>query len=317
MSMNQNLIRAVLILVVGMASISDASAQGFFIMGDETVETCGGTFMDAGNDPTNGTGNPYPDENYTYTICPDNPDDAVSVSFVAFGLQTNPNPNNSDYLFIFDGPDAGSPSMGNYTGNTLQGLPVTATINNPTGCLTFVFQDNGPANELAPGWEAEITCTTPCATPTAASSIVDPPLPNPDSLSIGVCLEAEVTFGDAGSIAEPGFSLENWIWNFDDGTIDTLTSASNVVHSFDEPGEYIVNLSVVDDNGCVSLNLQPLQVLVGTFLCSTASKARRCVPAVRLCGRQSRTKCDVDCPATSGRGRRDLPRRWRGIQLHE
>jgi len=265
MSMNQNLIRAVLILVVGMASMCEAFAQGFFIMGDETVETCGGTFMDAGNDPTNGTGNPYPDENYTYTICPDNPDDAVSVSFVAFGLQTNPNPNNSDYLFIFDGPDAGSPSMGNYTGNTLQGLPVTATVNNPTGCLTFVFQDNGPANDLAPGWEAEITCTTPCATPTAASSIVDPPLPNPDSLSIGVCLEAEVTFGDAGSIAEPGFALENWIWNFDDGTIDTLTSGANVVHSFDEPGEYIVNLSVVDDNGCVSLNLQPLQVLVSTI----------------------------------------------------
>ena len=104
------------------AFVSDAFAQGFFIMGDETVETCGGTFMDAGNDPTNGTGNPYPNENYTYTICPDNPDDAVSVSFVAFGLQTNPNPNNSDYLFIYDGPDAGSPSMGNYTGNTLAGI---------------------------------------------------------------------------------------------------------------------------------------------------------------------------------------------------
>ena len=160
MSMNQNLIRAVLILAVGMASVSNAFAQGFFVMGNETVETCAGTFMDAGNDPTNGTGNPYPDENFTYTICPDNPDDAVSVSFVAFGLQTNPNPNNSDYLFIYDGPDAGSPSMGNYTGNTLQGLPVTATVNNPTGCLTFVFQDNGPANELAPGWEAEMV--EPC-----------------------------------------------------------------------------------------------------------------------------------------------------------
>ena len=44
-----------------------------------------------------------------------------------------------------------------------------------------------------------------------------------------------------------------------------MTSGTNVVHSFDEPGEYIVNLSVVDDNGCVSLNLQPLQVLVSTI----------------------------------------------------
>lgn len=264
MSMNQNLIRAALALVVSLAVVAPSSAQ-FFIMGNETVETCAGIFVDAGNSD-DGTGNPYPDANFTYTICPDNPGDAVSVSFVAFGLQTNPNPNNSDYLFIYDGPDAGSPSMGNYTGNALQGLPVTATVNNPTGCLTFVFQDNGPGNELAPGWEANISCTTPCATPTSASSIIDPPLPNPDSLSIGVCLNQEITFGDAGSVAgAPEFNLENWIWNFDDGTIDTLTNAGNVTHSFDEPGEYIVNLSVLDNNGCVSLNLQPLQVLVSTI----------------------------------------------------
>ncbi len=236
----------------------------FFIMSNGTENTCTGIFVDAGNDD-GGTGNPYPDENFTYTLCPDNPGDAVSVDFVAFGLQTNPNPNNSDYLFIYDGPDAGSPSMGNYTGNALQGLPVTATINNPTGCLTFVFQDNGPGNTAAPGWEANISCTTPCATPTAASSIIDPPLPNPDSLSIGVCLNEPVTFGDAGSTAEAGFSLEDWVWNFDDGTIDTLNTASDVTHSFSEPGEYIVNLAVIDDNGCVSLNLQPLQVLVSTI----------------------------------------------------
>ena len=75
--------------------------------------------------------------------------------------------------------------MGNYTGNALQGLPVTATVNNPTGCLTFVLQDNGPATDLAPGW-SNISCTTPCATPTSASSIVDPPLPNPDSCPSGL-----------------------------------------------------------------------------------------------------------------------------------
>ena len=263
MSMSQNLIRAVLILVVSLGTAVQSAAQ-FFIMADETVETCTGIFVDAGN-TEDGTGNPYPDQNFTYTICPDNPGDAVSVSFVAFGLQTNPNSNNSDYLYIFDGPDPGSPSMGSYTGNSLQGLPVTATVNNPTGCLTFVFQDNGPGNLLSPGWEANILCTTPCATPTSASGIIDPPLPNPDSLSIGVCLNEPITFGDAGSTAEPGFNLESWIWNFDDGTVDTLNSSANVMHSFDEPGEYIVNLAVLDNNGCVSLNLQPLQVLVSTI----------------------------------------------------
>ena len=113
MSMNQNLIRAALALVVSLAAVAPSSAQ-FFIMGNETVETCAGIFVDAGNSD-DGTGNPYPDANFTYTICPDNPGDAVSVSFVAFGLQTNPNPNNSDYRLY-----AVPPSMGNYTGNALQ-----------------------------------------------------------------------------------------------------------------------------------------------------------------------------------------------------
>ena len=38
-----------------------------------------------------------------------------------------------------------------------------------------------------------------------------------------------------------------------------------MTHSFTEPGEYVVNLAVIDNNGCVSLNLQPLQVLVSTI----------------------------------------------------
>jgi gliding motility-associated-like protein len=253
-----------LILMLFSLSLANQVRGQVFVISNDDVETCAGVFVDAGN-TVDGVGNPYPDANFTYTLCPDNPGDAASVSFVAFGLQTNPNGNNSDYLYIYDGPDTGSPSMGSYTGNALQGLPVTATINNPTGCLTFVFQDNGPANELSPGWEANISCTTPCATPIAASGIVEPPLQNPDSISVGVCLNQEVIFGDNGSTPGIGFNLDSWIWNFDDGEIDTLNSASNVAHSFSEPGEYIVSLAVLDNNGCVSLNLQPLQVLVSTI----------------------------------------------------
>ena len=101
---------------------------------DGEVEMCGGVFVDDGD------GGPYTEGDYTFTICPDNPGDAVSIEFVAFLLETNPNPNNSDYLSIYDGPDATANSLGDYTGGALQGLPVTATVNNPTGCLTFVFQ---------------------------------------------------------------------------------------------------------------------------------------------------------------------------------
>ncbi len=72
-----------------------------------------------------------------------------------------------------------------------------------------------------------------------------------------------ISFEDAGSFAETGFTIADYIWNFDDGTI--VTGEQNVEHAFSEPGEYIVTLTVEDNNGCQNLNLVPLQVLVSTI----------------------------------------------------
>ena len=225
------------------------------------VTTCSGVFIDDGGPG----GLPYTAGNdYTFTICPDNPGDVIQVEFVAFALYQSPNPNNSDYLFIYDGDDATATGLGSYTGNALQGLPVTGTINNTSGCLTFVFQSNPNGSGTFPGWEANVSCTTPCATPTAASEITNPTPPGIEQ-SVGVCLNAPVTFSDNGSFAEPTFNLQYWVWNFDDGSIDTLTTPSDITHSFTEPGEYLVTLSVIDNNGCRSLNIDPLQVLVSTI----------------------------------------------------
>ena len=225
------------------------------------VTTCAGVFIDDGGPG----GLPYTAGNdYTFTICPDNPGDVIQVEFVAFALYQSPNPNNSDYLFIYDGDDASAQGLGSYTGNSLQGLPVTGTINNTTGCLTFVFQSNPNGGGNFPGWEANVSCTTPCATPTAASEITNPTPPGIEQ-SVGVCLNAPVTFSDNGSFAEATFNLQYWVWNFDDGSIDTLTTAGDITHSFTEPGEYLVTLSVIDNNGCRSLNIDPLQVLVSTI----------------------------------------------------
>ena len=62
-----------------------------------TVTACGGYFFDDG-DIGDQFGGPYSDNDYSITICPDNPGDAVSVVFLAFELQTNANPNNNDVL---------------------------------------------------------------------------------------------------------------------------------------------------------------------------------------------------------------------------
>jgi len=246
-------------LVISMFFMGNQAFSQEFPISNGSVTTCQGVFLDDGLE-----GSYSASSSYTFTICPDNPGDVISVEFVAFSLYVSPNPNNSDYLSIFDGDNVGEATLGDYTGTALQGLPVTGTVNNTTGCLTFVFNAGAGGMGTFPGWEAIISCTTPCANPTAAYEFIDP-LPTTADQSIGVCLGQDITFGDAGSVAADGFDLEYWVWNFDDGTIDTLESPANITHAFSEPGEYLVNLSVIDDNGCRNLNVEPLQVLVSTI----------------------------------------------------
>ena len=236
-----------------------SSAQVYTIE-NGTITACEGQMVDDGGPD----GAPYSDADYTFTICPDTPGDVIQVEFNAFSLQESANPANSDYLSIYDGDNTGELGLGSYSGNQLNGLAITGTVDNTSGCLTFVFTCNTGNTAAFPGWVCTINCTTPCATPFAASEISDPAPDDPLMQSIGVCLDAPIDFSDIGSNAGDGFTLEQWIWNFDDGSVDTL-SGPNVTHQFSEPGEYIVTLTVEDNNGCQSVNIVPLQVLVSTI----------------------------------------------------
>jgi gliding motility-associated-like protein len=217
------------------------------------VNTCNAVFTD------DGIGGSYTDTPYTITICPDNPDDVIQANFAAFSLQESPGNGNSDLLFVYDGMDNTAMSLGPYSGS-IANLQITATVNNPTGCLTFVFDPNGPANTTFPGWEAIIECTTPCANPTLAAAIIDPAPVGADQ-TVAVCVGETVSFSGAGSAPQPGFTIAEYNWDFADGTSGT---GLNVSHAFSAPGEYVVNLTVTDNNGCNNLNVIPLQVLVST-----------------------------------------------------
>ena len=246
-------------------AFSQCGTPGFVCMPDGNV-----VVSDGFNLYDDGFGGPYTDTDYTLVLCPDTPGDVVQLTFNAFALQTSPNANNSDYLSIFDGNSTAAPTLGDYTGNSIQGLQVTGTVNNTSGCLTLVFSANGAANAGSPGFEAAIQCTTPCANPLAQSEIVSPAPVDPTIQTVNVCLGESVTFGDNGSAAQAGFNLSRYIWNLDDGTILSNTGPSSVTHAYTAPGEYIVTLTVEDDNygddavGCQSLNVQPLQILVST-----------------------------------------------------
>ncbi|MFM7728033.1 MAG: hypothetical protein ACKO7B_15130, partial [Flavobacteriales bacterium] len=176
-------------------------AQDIFTVNQDFNEsTCFGLIAASG-----GNTNPvYSDnENYTFTICSDTPGDQVTVTFTLFNLSTVDtapgNANNSDQMYVFDGPNTSANSLGNYGGTGLQGVVIQATPQNATGCLTFQFISN---DQGTGSYTASASCNTPCATPQAGGIIVGGITPD----SIRVCVGELVTFQEQGSFAQPGFN---------------------------------------------------------------------------------------------------------------
>lgn len=62
------------------------------------------------------------------------------------------------------------------------------------------------------------------------------------------CANVPVTFNDSSS-AEYGNNIQSWRWNYGDGIIETVT-APPFIHSYRNGGNYMVKLTVTDNNGC-------------------------------------------------------------------
>lgn len=231
-------------------SVLTAYGQTNVTMSNGTFFSCGGAFLDTGGQGGPGYSN---NENFTCTICPDTPGDVVTVDFITFNLAAIGPQNSWDNMSIYDGDNTQAGTLGNYTGTQLQGLFVTATPLNTSGCLTFVFQSYA-AN--TGGFAGTITCDTPCDRPTAVASYDAPSTHR-------ICVGDVINFDGSASYPGAGFNITEWLWDFADGTTDD--SGPVVSHSWDVPGEYVVELYLVDDNGCASTNRVSLQVLVATF----------------------------------------------------
>lgn len=263
---------ATMVFVLG---VCDAISQEGIVIpisdgGTVTVNCSASETIYFTDDNSNGTDfqDPYSNQDYTITLCPSEPGDAVQVNFLSFDLQTNANPNNNDVLLAFNGDNTGADLVGAGTGNSFVGVSITASIDNPTGCVTFQFNVNNNATGGDQGWVAEVTCVTPCSYPEAGIELVSP-APFPDNpISVGVCPDEVVTFDASGSLpGAPEFPVDSLIWNWGDGTVETtaVSDGYQLGHSYPTPGEYIVTLVVQDINNCNSTNLLPHQVLVSTI----------------------------------------------------
>ncbi|HMN05813.1 MAG TPA: PKD domain-containing protein, partial [Flavobacteriales bacterium] len=233
-----------------------------------TESACSGAMLDSGGQGAGGYGN---NENYTYTLCPDQPGGAISLNFITFNLSTA-GVAPVDFMTIYDGNSTAAPVLGTWTGTSLQGQVVSASSSNPTGCLTVVFKSNNTGTGV---FAASITCYQPCDRPTAVAT-------HGSNGPLKICPGETVTFNGSGSYAAPGFNIANRRWDFGDGTI--LDNAPAVVsHTYTQPGAYTAQLYLQDNNGCASTNLVDLMTMVGTHPSFTGTSGGTACSAETLC----------------------------------
>jgi gliding motility-associated-like protein len=177
---------------------------------------------------------------------------------------------------------------------------ITFTGAGATRPYTFAYRiDNGPTLTLTTTTGDTVSVAVPTATPgtftytllsvTDASStacaqsqagsaaVTVWPLPSAAYTSNSpVCATGTIAFTDLST--PNSASLSAWQWNFDDpasGTRNT-SSLTNPTHTFDNPGNYNIALTVTNSNGCTSVNTLP------TFTVNPRPKAGFVIPEVCL-----------------------------------
>lgn len=214
------------------------------LIGSGNVNTCTGTFYDSGGPNGNHAGTPQ-----EITICSSAAGTAqshVRLLFTALDI--------AGAIRVFNGPNTSAPERTPVTDTGgATGFTVTATAGNPSGCLTLLFEPNG--DPPGAGWAATISCVRSCQDITGSVTTQPAAQPAVDGF-VDVCPGDEITF-----MATPDFpennvnyaqaaATANFEWSFQDGTVASGTGLTSVTHTFDEPGGYIVQVVITDDQGC-------------------------------------------------------------------
>ena len=185
-----------------------------------TPLVCGDVFLDSGGTASNYQNN----ENITYTICPDNSGDVVTLQFTSFNTQSG-----YDGMMIYNGPDTNSPLIdsgstfnrttcpnGAWTGNA-EFAPNIITATNASGCLTVVFTSDGYAN--SEGWVANVLCGPP------------PSCYDVENLNVDSVTTDSITISWTDNLNDPApnteYTIEYGPTGFTQGTGTILTNQSN------------------------------------------------------------------------------------------
>ncbi|MGB1032952.1 MAG: PKD domain-containing protein, partial [Flavobacteriales bacterium] len=220
--------------------VSFSFAQEVVIGTQELLTTCGSAVTDTGAGPGDYGNN----ENLSITVCPE--DGTVSNIYApVFALGAG------DQIEIYDGDDTSAPLIGTYIEDDLQNQSVVASDLNPTGCLTIVFTSD--ESEVG-NFGLVVSCGPPCDRPISVIS-TDQEEPH------RICPGETIDFSAENSVVADGFTLESYVWSFDDGS-DQVDGGETVSHTFEETGIYFVQVDLTDDNECTNGNRADFRVEV-------------------------------------------------------
>lgn len=219
-------------------------AQNIRISQGGRVNTCSGTLYDTGGPNGNTVGNGQTQE---ITLCNDGSGAThLQLFFVDLDIDGE--------LIIFNGEDDSAPEITRINGaSNGQSFFVEAKLPNTSGCLFIRYNSTG----IAPGWAANINCVPACQPVEAVLDNATPaPVPAVDGY-IDVCPGEPITLTGRGvydannSVYPQSDATSTFTWNMQDGTILT---GQTVTHRYDEPGGYVVQLTIEDSQGCTNSN---------------------------------------------------------------
>jgi Zn-dependent metalloprotease len=182
--------------------------------GTQTLTSCTGVLFDSGG-PNN-----YPDNTNTTTIISPIGATKVTLNFSVFSFEAG-----YDYLKIYDGPNANSPLIGSYDGNT---LPNGGTIVANSGSVTLVQTSDVAVNMegFVASWQCEYASAPPITSFTADDT---------------ASCTGTINFTD---LSQNGPTT--WSWDFGDGDTSNLRNPS---HTYAQAGYYSVSLTATNNFG--------------------------------------------------------------------
>jgi len=84
------------------------------------------------------------------------------------------------------------------------------------------------------------------------------PIPVPEFFSDTLgCTPLCVSPTEASSTVAPPSFINSWLWNFGDGSIDSVSVSQNPKHCYNTPGTYTMSLTVGTTNGCSATLVKP------------------------------------------------------------